>query len=564
MRFCSPRPYCLMLLMCAATAFAQTSAPQANPASQTVPAPPAPFPTGLATPLGQQVAALTAEPAVARAHWGIAVTAMDGTPIYGLNEGEFFRPASNAKLFTTAAAMHLLGPQTRLTTSVESASMLPDGTAPKDGVIHGNLVLSGAGDANLSARLFPYISNAERKRRAAALTGEGATAIPPNPLRYIDSLADDIAKAHVRRITGDIVGDDTQWSWEPYANDWTIDDAIWGYGAPVSALTITDNQLDLTVKPAAAPGKAATVELFPDTGYYQIRSTVQTVAAKSAASIRIDRDIGSRLVRVVGTVAVGEPYSTEIAIEDPAEFAAQALKQSLEAHGIKVAGKAIAHHREAADTAGFSDQSHAPLPALPRETAGDRSQTSVCLDDCPLRVEHVSPTLGEDVIATLKVSQNLHAELFLRRLGKAYGTDGSAAQGTRVVRQFLVNAGLDGDDFIFYDGSGLSGHDLVTPRATAKLLAYATHQPWFAQWRAGFPVGGEDGTLAGRFAKPPLKDHLFAKTGTLAEARALSGYVDCASGKTVIFSIMVDNHAPNTPADRDVMDNIVAAIAANN
>ncbi len=132
-----------------------------------------------------------------------------------------------------------------------------------------------------------------------------------------------------------------------------------------------------------------------------------------------------------------------------------------------------------------------------------------------------------------------------------------------MVRQFLLNAGLDGDDFVFYDGSGLSGHDLVTPRATAKLLAYATSQPWFAQWKASLPVGGQDGTLAGRFAKPPLKDHLFAKTGTLSEARALSGYVDCASGNTVIFSVMVDNHAPNTPADREAMDSIVAAIAAN-
>jgi D-alanyl-D-alanine carboxypeptidase/D-alanyl-D-alanine-endopeptidase (penicillin-binding protein 4) len=128
----------------------------------------------------------------------------------------------------------------------------------------------------------------------------------------------------------------------------------------------------------------------------------------------------------------------------------------------------------------------------------------------------------------------------------------------------LTNAGLDGDDFVFYDGSGLSGHDLVTPRATVKLLGYATGQPWFAQWKASLPVGGEDGTLAGRFAKAPLKDHLFAKTGTLSEARALSGYVDCASGKTVIFSVMVDNHAPNTPADREAMDSIVAAIASNN
>ena len=97
---------------------------------------------------------------------------------------------------------------------------------------------------------------------------------------------------------------------------------------------------------------------------------------------------------------------------------------------------------------------------------------------------------------------------------------------------------------MFYDGSGLSGHDLVTPRATVRLLQYASGQPWFAEWKKSLPVGGVDGSLEGRFAKAPLKEHVFAKTGTLGEARALSGYLDCASGKTVIFSILVGNHAP--------------------
>jgi len=131
-----------------------------------------------------------------------------------------------------------------------------------------------------------------------------------------------------------------------------------------------------------------------------------------------------------------------------------------------------------------------------------------------------------------------------------------------MVRGFLLRAGLDPGDFVFYDGSGLSSHDLVTPRATAQLLAYATKQPWFAQWKAALPVGGEDGTLSSRFPDAPLKDHLFAKTGTLGESRGLSGYVDTSSGKQVIFSIYVDDHSPNGSKDREVMDKIVAAIAA--
>jgi serine-type D-Ala-D-Ala carboxypeptidase/endopeptidase (penicillin-binding protein 4) len=171
----------------------------------------------------------------------------------------------------------------------------------------------------------------------------------------------------------------------------------------------------------------------------------------------------------------------------------------------------------------------------------------------------------EDVTVTNKVSQNLHAELLLHDLGrKTFCGKGSTAEGARLVRAFLEDAGIDKDDFVFFDGSGLSGHDLVTPRATVRLLQYASTQPWFADWKRSLPVSGEDGSLAERFARAPLKDHVFAKTGTLGEARALSGYLDTASGRTVIFSIMVGNHMPHSNADREVMDKIVAAIAAAN
>ena len=130
------------------------------------------------------------------------------------------------------------------------------------------------------------------------------------------------------------------------------------------------------------------------------------------------------------------------------------------------------------------------------------------------------------------------------------------------MRQFLVNAGIDPEGFTFYDGSGLSARDLVTPRTETQLLGYAAKQPWFTPWKAALPVGGVDGTLASRFTEPPLRGHVFAKTGTLGETSVLAGYVQCASGREVIFSVMVDNHEPGNAEDRRVMDQIVGAIAA--
>ena len=536
-------PKLLLALALTLTVAAQTPAPVAHPA----------FPTGPTTPLGAQIAALLADPIAAHDHWGIAVTTLDGTPIYGHDEGEYFRPASNTKIFTTIAAMALLKPESTVTTTVLFNKPSSDGTSV------GGVSLIGAGDANISGQDFPYKTPAERR-------AEGTTAPTPStdPLQYIDRFAADVAKAGVRRIKGDVIGSDALWTYEPYPEAWGIDDMTWGYGAPVSALTIVDNQLELTVTPGDTPGAQAVVSVMPDTGYYQFSVQVATVPANTHADVEIDRAPGSKLVRIYGTVAEGEPYKTEIAIQDPAEFAAQALKLKLQQHGIEVTGVARANHRVPTDTEGFFRESHEPLALTPHGdwVSGDIGNSEQSLS-------HTSPTLAEDVKLTLKLSQNLHAELMLQRLGATFGEPAgtpksTTAQGARVIRQFLLNVGLDGDDFILFDGSGMSSHDLVAPRATVKLLAYATTQPWFAAWKIGLPIGGEDGTLRSRFPVAPLKDHVFAKTGTLGESRALSGYVDCASGKQVIFSIMVDDHSPGTSADRITMDKIVAAIAASN
>lgn len=499
-------------------------------------------------PLKVQIAKLLADPAVARAHWGIAVAAMDGTSIYSRNDGQFFQPASNAKLFTTAAAVALLGPESTVTTRV-LAEARPD----KDGVLAGGLVLAGAGDANLSGRVIPYVPPALRPKPAPPA---------PAPLRYLEELADQVAKTGLKVLQGDVIGDDTLFPWQPYPEDWAIDDVVWGYGAPVSALTINDNQIKVTVTAGAAAGQPATVAIDPAVPYYTTDvSGLSTGAAKSGTHVQIERALGSKTLRIYGTIAVdASPDEERVAIQDPAEYAAAALKGMLEARGIRVTGRARAEHRLSAGTANFSEEVRQPL-ILAAANAVDEGG---CLGFCTTLAAHVSPSLIDDIVVTNKVSQNLHAELLLRRLGKAFGEDGSTAQGARVVRQFLIDAGVDQDDFFFFDGSGLSGHDLVTPRATVRLLQYAAEQPWFVDWKASLPVGGEDGTLAFRFPKAPLKGRVIAKSGTLGEVRTLSGYLDCASGRRVVFSIMVGDHAPYSHADAVVMDKIVGAIAATN
>ena len=540
------------------------------------------------TELARQIEAMVAEPAVRRAHWGVVVEAMDGTPIYSLNGDQFFQPASNTKLFTTATAMALLGGERRFETRIEARGRMSGGAAsggiaragalPESGttvggeVLDGDLVLVGGGEANLSGRQVPYVRPADRPKPAP-----GAPPLPVgDPLAALAGMADAVVATGLREVHGDVVGDDTLYPWDPYPSDWSIDDATWYYGAPINALMINDNQVDVTVTPSA-PGSKPVVTILPDVpAYFTVdTSGLTTGPAKSESHVGFDLPVGSHALRIYGTMSADAKPETEgIAIADPAEYGAMALKAMLEARGVHVNGKARAQHRIPMDALPFLKrvQSGATMAQMNGVAAAQANCGEMPPAAVSVRVlaTHRSEPLVEDITVTNKVSQNQHAELLLLKAGAVFGCgnrppESDRVRGASVIHDFLVGrVGIDPADFVFYDGSGLSGHDLVTPRATARLLTYASGQPWFPAWRSSLPVAGEDGSLQSRFPRAPLKDHVWAKTGTLGEARALSGYLQGASGQTVVFSVMVTDHAPSGHADQDAMDRIVAAVAAAN
>jgi D-alanyl-D-alanine carboxypeptidase/D-alanyl-D-alanine-endopeptidase (penicillin-binding protein 4) len=231
-------------------------------------------PTGTPKDLATTINAIIAEPAVSRTHWGVMVTTMDGQRIFALNEGQLFQPASNAKLFTTAAALAVLKGVTFQTKLVAKGRFTGTST------LEGDLILAGDGDANLSGRPVPYAAPTSQAKHAPAL-------------HYIEEMADAVAASGLKRVEGDIVGDDTLFPWEPYPIDWAIDDAVWGYGAPVSALTINDNQIRLTIRPGNGVGEPAQTTLDPAIPYYTIdTSGLMTGAAKTPS--RVESDLSDR------------------------------------------------------------------------------------------------------------------------------------------------------------------------------------------------------------------------------------------------------------------------------
>jgi D-alanyl-D-alanine carboxypeptidase/D-alanyl-D-alanine-endopeptidase (penicillin-binding protein 4) len=283
-----------------------------------------------------------------------------------------------------------------------------------------------------------------------------------------------------------------------------------------------------------------------------------TAAPKGeAAHPGLDRQPGNRMVRVWGTVPP-EGFHASLAVEDPAEFTAAAFKDALRSRGVTVNGGYVPRHKLTDSTIGFADERAQPL----KLTHSDLATVAAPLDNRKVLATHISVTVAQDIAVINKASQNLHAELLLRLLGKLHGTDGSFAEGTRVVRQFLINAGVEDADFFFYDGSGMSTDDRMAPRAFTQLLAYASRQPWGAAWRETLPVAGVDGTLINRFKSSPLKGRLWAKTGTHNEANGLSGYLTAASGKTLAFSILVNGHRPGSEAELKAVDRIAEAVAA--
>jgi D-alanyl-D-alanine carboxypeptidase/D-alanyl-D-alanine-endopeptidase (penicillin-binding protein 4) len=355
-----------------------------------------------------------------------------------------------------------------------------------------------------------------------------------------------------------VIADDSFYVFERYGEGWSQDDLVWEWGAPVSALTINDNVIFVSIMPADRVGDRAFVSINPYADYYRLDNRIITTPAGTGPrKVYINREPGSNLLTFWGNIPADDTGANEaLAIDDPADFAARLFRSLLEKRGVVVYGRTRTRHNELASLSTFT------VTAVASARGGD--DPSFPRSNSPLVLaSHDSQPLGDDLQVINKVSQNLHAEMLLRLLGREKGTAGTIESGLEVMRGFLMQAGIKPDEYVFYDGSGLSRQNLVTPRAVIKLLTYACQQPWGAFYESTLPVGGVDGSLAQRFKLGAAQDHVQGKTGALGHVNTLSGYATTLNGDRVAFAVLANNH--NVPSRRaqETIDMIVEAILAD-
>jgi D-alanyl-D-alanine carboxypeptidase/D-alanyl-D-alanine-endopeptidase (penicillin-binding protein 4) len=482
----------------------------------------------------KQIENILAQPDLTRGFWGIEITWLKtGKVIYSLNADKLFTPASNTKLFTTAAALALIGPDYKFRTTVETS-----GSLDKYGRLTGDLVLVGRGDPTLSGRELPYSMRTQRDS---------------DPTKVFEQLADELVQKGVKYVDGDVVADDSYFAFERYGEGWSQDDLVWAEGAPVSALTVNDNVVFVNILPGTHAGDKAFVSLTPFSNYYSIDNRLMTTPAGTGRKIYINREPGSTQLTLWGTIPMDDAGANEgLAIEDPAEFAASLFRHMLAVRGIAVYGKQRTRHTELANLSTFTST------VIASSRGGE--EHSLTSPAGPLVLaEYKSPPLSEDIQVINKVSQNLHAEILLRLLGREKGTAGTVQAGLEVLRGFLNNAGIASDDYSFFDGSGLSRQNLVTPHAVVQILRYASEQSWGKEFHDSLPAAGVDGSMADRCKDLDPEAHVYGKTGSLGGVKTLSGYAVTAKGEPIAFSILTNNFSLPGKRVNDVIDTIIEA-----
>jgi D-alanyl-D-alanine carboxypeptidase/D-alanyl-D-alanine-endopeptidase (penicillin-binding protein 4) len=453
---------------------------------------------------------ILAAPALEHSIWGVLVTSLakpgDDETLYSVHARTLLMPASNMKIVTLAATAARLGWDFHYETRILAAGPI------EGGVLHGDLIVVGSGDPSIGSR-------------------DGSAT------HVFDAWADNLKGLGLRRVEGRIIGDDNRFEDETLGAGWTWDDLSEGYAAGIGALQFNENSVRATIAPGVAAGDEAIVSVDPPGSGLVVHNRLTTTAAGSTPAIDAYRLPGSSQLELRGSVPLGSaPTTHTLSVDNPTQFFVTVLRHTLIAHGVGVDG-----------------------PAVDIDDITDRPSR----DGATVLFYHRSPPLSMLATTLMKVSQNLYAETFLKTVSAVAGTGAGTANGGRAaVRETLHGWGVEDGGLIMRDGSGLSRYNYVTPQTLVTILTHVDGDKVLRDaFESALPIAGRDGTLSKRMAGTPAEGNAHAKTGSIANARALSGYVTDADGERLVFSIIANNFETPASMIEQTSDQIVVRLA---
>ncbi|HEX6097019.1 MAG TPA: D-alanyl-D-alanine carboxypeptidase/D-alanyl-D-alanine-endopeptidase [Thermoanaerobaculia bacterium] len=389
-------------------------------------------------------------------------------------------PASNMKLFTTAAAIDLLKPGFEVTTGVYVR-----GQIDASGTLNGDVRFVGRGDPTIGGRFHDG----------------NATAV-------LQDWAAELKRAGIKTVAGNLVFEHGYFDSEYIHSTWPVDQLTAWYEAPIAAFSMQEGCIAVRVLPSRAGGQCV-VQLDPPTTYVSVRNTCRTGRGLPF----ITRHNGSNEIIVRGGVPA-RSGTTEvfITVENPVHYFAAVTNETLQRNGIRIQGQIVLTPRDGRT-------------------------------DWRLVTKHTTP-LNILVYVINKKSQNHYAEQVLKMIGAEMRKDGSWAGGNAEVKEWLTTKiGVPANEFHPVDGSGMSRNNRASANAFISLLRYMWKSPWREEFVSSMPYTGDpDSKFGNRLKRPPFARQVYAKTGYISGVIGLSGYVHAQSGKVYAFSFLFNRY----------------------
>ncbi|MBS4035682.1 MAG: D-alanyl-D-alanine carboxypeptidase/D-alanyl-D-alanine-endopeptidase [Ignavibacterium sp.] len=426
------------------------------------------------------------DPTFSNAHWGVVIQSLEtGEYLYKRNEDKFFVPASNIKLFTTAAGLLLLGEDYKFSTNVYTDGYI-DGS-----ILVGNLIIQGRGDPTISGRFYNN-----------------------NVYAVYSDWADSLIALGIDEINGNIIGDDNLFDDVGLGKGWSWDYESYWYAAQSGAIALNDNCVDLTVI-YNRDKDIIDLSISPESRYLVVQNEVRLVPEDSITDVKVYRERGSNFVSVYGTLSKKvDSLKTYVTVNNPTQYAMVVLRKVLQQKGITVKGYPV-------DIDDYGEQ--------------------LDYKNIQFLFTYFSPDMREIVKVINKGSHNFYAEQLLKTIGLETEGLGTTKNGIEAAKEIFTDIGLNPDNIVMADGSGLSHHNMTTPKQITTLLKYFYNSNLFSSFYNSLPIAGVDGTLGNRMKNSRAKEQVRAKTGYIRAARSLSGYTHTGDKEPIVFSMICNN-----------------------